>query len=235
LNLRTFILDRLVAAERGELNDGGRQGHALNLSEPEPWPEPVNGASLLDAIAANVRQHVVMFDHAADVVALWVVHTYLLDCFGISPRLAITSPEKGCGKTTALDVVSRLVRRPLSTANASAAAIFRVVELQRPTLPIDEAEAQQSLGGASSKRRSCNHQHHARARSDQNIADEHAAATQLLHDRLHTTIHLLLRRRDHPGECLGLAGDPQYNRCDRPRGGGHNTSPAPKNILLTKT
>ena len=140
LNLRTSILDRLVAAERDELNEGGRQGHALNLSEPEPWPEPVNGASLLDAIVANVRQHVVMFDHAADALALWAVHTYLLDSFGVSPRLAITSPEKGCGKTTALDVVLHLVRRPLSTANASAAAIFRVVELQRPTLLIDEAD-----------------------------------------------------------------------------------------------
>ena len=72
--------------------------------------------------------------------ALWVVHTYLLDCFGISPRLAITSPEKGCGKTTPLDVLSQLVWRPLPTANASAAAIFRVVELQRPTLLIDEAD-----------------------------------------------------------------------------------------------
>ena len=140
LNLRASILDLLVAAKRDKPNDGGRQGHALNLSEPEPWPDPVNGTSLLDAIVANVRQHVVMFDHAADAVALWVVHTYLLDCFGISPRLAITSPERGCGKTTALDVVSHLVRRPLSTANASAAAIFRVVELQRPTLLIDEAD-----------------------------------------------------------------------------------------------
>ena len=39
---------------------------------------------------------------AADALALWAVHTYLLDSFGISPGLAITSPEKGCGKTTAL-------------------------------------------------------------------------------------------------------------------------------------
>ena len=39
-----------------------------------------------------------------------------------------------------MDVLSRLVSRPLPTANASAAAIFRVVELQRPTLLIDEAD-----------------------------------------------------------------------------------------------
>ncbi|HZR62653.1 MAG TPA: DUF3631 domain-containing protein, partial [Xanthobacteraceae bacterium] len=140
LNVRAAILDRLVGAERDKLNDDGKQGHALTLPEPEPWPESVNGAELLTALATSIRRHVVMFDHAADTAALWVVHTQLLDCSGISPRLAITSPEKGCGKTTALDVVSRLVRRPLSTANASAAAIFRVVELQRPTLLIDEAD-----------------------------------------------------------------------------------------------
>jgi hypothetical protein len=39
-----------------------------------------------------------------------------------------------------LDVLSRLVSRPLPTTNASASAIFRVVELHRPTLLIDEAD-----------------------------------------------------------------------------------------------
>jgi hypothetical protein len=140
LNVRAPILDRLVAAERAKFDDDSKQGHAVHLPEPEPWPEPVDGTALLNALAMNIRGHVVMLDHAADTVTLWVIHTYLLDCFGISPRLAITSPEKGCGKTTALDVVSRLVCRPLSTANASAAAIFRVVELQQPTLLIDEAD-----------------------------------------------------------------------------------------------
>jgi putative DNA primase/helicase len=81
-----------------------------------------------------------MPDWAADTVALWAAHTHLVDCFGISPRLAIRSPEKGCGKTTLLDALSRIVVRPLPTANATAAAIFRVVEVHRPTLLIDEAD-----------------------------------------------------------------------------------------------
>ena len=117
------------------------------MPEPEPWPEPVNGAELLGRSAASIRRHVVMSDHAADTAALWGLHTYLLDCFGISPRLAITSPEKGCGKTTLLDVLSRLVTRPLPTANATAAAIFRIVEMQQPTLLIDEADTFLSENG----------------------------------------------------------------------------------------
>ena len=140
LNLRASILDRLVEAERDEFENDAKQGRLLSLPEPEPWPEPVDGAELLRELSAAIRRHVVMFDHAADTAALWAVHTYLLDCFGISPRLAITSPEKGCGKTTALDVLSCLIFRPLPTANASASAIFRVVESHRPTLLIDEAD-----------------------------------------------------------------------------------------------
>jgi len=140
LDIRASTLDRLVLAERAKSSDGGKQGRALSLPDPEPWPHSVNGADLLRELAANIRQHVVMREEAADTAGLWVVHTYLVDCFGTSPRLAITSPERGCGKTTALDVLSRLVSRPLPTTNASASAIFRVVELHRPTLLIDEAD-----------------------------------------------------------------------------------------------
>ena len=45
-----------------------------------------------------------------------------------------------CGKTTLLDVLSFLVHRPISTGNATAAAIYRVVHKLRPTLLIDEAD-----------------------------------------------------------------------------------------------
>jgi putative DNA primase/helicase len=69
------------------------------------------------------------------------VKRVLLDCFGISPRLSITSPEKGCCKTTLLDVLSHLVLRRLPAANVTASAIFRIVEVQQPTLLIDEADS----------------------------------------------------------------------------------------------
>ena len=59
----------------------------------------------------------------------------------ISPRLAFSSPTKGCGKTTALDVMGQLVLRPLAAANVSPSAIFRVVEACHPTLLIDEADS----------------------------------------------------------------------------------------------
>jgi putative DNA primase/helicase len=77
---------------------------------------------------------------AAESVALWVLHAHTLDAFAISPPLAITSPEKNCGKTTLLDVIGRLVPRPLATSNTTMAAVFRSIELTCPTLLIDEAD-----------------------------------------------------------------------------------------------
>ena len=73
-------------------------------------------------------------------VALWIVHAYAFEASLISPRLAIGSPEKRCGKTTLLRVIRHFVPRPLWAANITPAAVFRTIELTRPTLLIDEAD-----------------------------------------------------------------------------------------------
>jgi hypothetical protein len=139
LGIRSAILDRLVQAERPN-DDSGKQGRPVSFAEPEPWPDPVGGAGLLDAVAEAVSRYVVLPEHSRDTAALWVLHTYLLDCFLVSPRLCACSPIKRCGKTTLLDVLAHLVLRPLPAANVTSSAIFRVVEAHRPTLLIDEAD-----------------------------------------------------------------------------------------------
>jgi putative DNA primase/helicase len=144
LGVRAPILDKLVAGARVKLGlidqDDDKQGRAVSFPEPELWPEAVNGAELLDAMAAAIRRHVVLGDTARDAAALWVVHTYLVDRFSISPRLGVLSPTKRCGKTTLLDVLGSLVLRSLPTANVSPAAVFRVIEMYHPTLLVDEAD-----------------------------------------------------------------------------------------------
>jgi putative DNA primase/helicase len=140
LNVRASILDRLIAAERDKGENGNKQGRAINFAEPEPWPEPVDGAKLLDDLAAGIRRYIVMPDNEAAACALWIMHTYLLDCFVITPRLAITSPVSQCGKTTLIDVLTPLVLRPLRNESATASVVFRTIEKVRPTLLIDEAD-----------------------------------------------------------------------------------------------
>lgn len=133
-------LDRAVNAERSKNREAGGQGRVISFDEPDPWPSHVNGVMLLEQLTTVLRHYVVMPDYAVDAVALWIVHTYVIEWFEITPRLAITSPEKRCGKTTLRDVISRLVYRPLPTENATASAIFRIIDSNRPTLLIDEAD-----------------------------------------------------------------------------------------------
>ena len=116
------------------------QGRELKLPEPQPWPTPVDGAKLLDELSATIRRYMVMAVEAMHTVALWVLFTHLLDAFETSPRLAITAPQKRCGKTTLLSLLYQLTCRPLAAANLTPAVAFRVIEAAQPTLLIDETD-----------------------------------------------------------------------------------------------
>ena len=56
------------------------------------------------------------------------------------PRLTLRSATPRCGKTTLRDVVAALVSKPLSADGIMAAALFRTIELARPTLLLDEGD-----------------------------------------------------------------------------------------------
>jgi hypothetical protein len=112
----------------------------LLLSEIEPWPDHVGGAALLNEIASEVRAYVAVGQYCAKAIALWVLHAHAHDAAQISPRLAVLSPEKRCGKTTLLGVIQEMVPRALPAANITGPSLFRVIEAAHPTLLIDEAD-----------------------------------------------------------------------------------------------
>lgn len=143
LGIRGETLDKLVRATRGESDKAGNGGGAaLEFPEVEPWPERVDGAVLLNELTASVRCFLSLPEHAAPAIALWTVATYIIINHGhIAPTLAVTSPEKRCGKSTLLGWLFQLVDKPLLAANITAAAIFRTVDAYHPTLLIDEADS----------------------------------------------------------------------------------------------
>lgn len=106
----------------------------------EPWPEAVEGGALLDEITSLLRRYVVLPADAAEALALWTVHTYAFHLRDVTAYVGIESPEKRCGKTTLLDLLSLLVNRAVVASNISPSAIYRVIEEVRPTLIIDEAD-----------------------------------------------------------------------------------------------
>jgi hypothetical protein len=145
LGCRETILDSLVHAKRLLMRPPSEsdnvQGTAVKLADVEPWPEAVDGAHVLDAIAETFSRYVVMPDSAADASTLWCAHTHVSKAFQCSPRLNYCSPEKQCGKTTARDVVALYVPRPILTENLTTAVLFRLVDAQKPVVLADEADA----------------------------------------------------------------------------------------------
>jgi hypothetical protein len=117
------------------------QGNAVSLPEVELWPEAVNGADALSKIAETFARYVALPEGAADTLALWTAHAHCFKAFLCSPRLNISSPVKGCGKTTLRDVLAVLVPRPLATENLTVAVLFRLVDAHAPTILADEYDA----------------------------------------------------------------------------------------------
>jgi primase-polymerase (primpol)-like protein len=141
LGIRADTLDKLVKEARGDADDSSG-GKAMCFREVMPWPEPVAGDELLNELTASVRLFMSLPDHAAPAIALWVVYTYCVVSYGhIAPTLAITSPEKRCGKSTLLGWLYRVVEKPMLAANITPAAIFRVIDAWSPTLLMDEADS----------------------------------------------------------------------------------------------
>jgi Protein of unknown function (DUF3631) len=103
-----------------------------------PWPMPVDGATLLTEIAAALRRYVVMTEHEARAIALWIIHCHALEASSVSPRLIVRSATMRSGKTTLRDVVAALVPKPLCSDNVSVATIFRATNQDQPTLLLDE-------------------------------------------------------------------------------------------------
>jgi hypothetical protein len=105
-----------------------------------PHPEPVNIADLLNDIEAVIKKHVILSDHAAAALAVWVLHTWTFELRDIVAYVAIESPEKRCGKTTLLSVLAAMANKPLIASNVTVGALFRAIDTCRPTLFIDEAD-----------------------------------------------------------------------------------------------
>jgi hypothetical protein len=97
---------------------------------------------LLDALCRFLKRYIV-FQHSEQpiAIALWVVHSWVLDAFEYTPYLHIASPEKQCGKTRLLDCLDLLTPKPWRAILPSEAVLFRTIEHDRPTLLLDELDA----------------------------------------------------------------------------------------------
>jgi putative DNA primase/helicase len=139
LRIRVGTLDDKVEAirkKRRALDDDA----ALPHWKVDPWPEPVDGAELLNSIKQVFRRYIVLPKYADVALSLWVLHAWTMDAGDISPFMVLVSPTKRCGKTSVLILLYFLTPKSELAANITASSLFRYIEAIRPTLLIDEAE-----------------------------------------------------------------------------------------------
>ena len=102
-----------------------------------------DGAALLDRVDGFLARYVAYpSEHARVAHALWIAHTFRMDAWESTPRIAFLSPEPGSGKTRALEVTELLVPRPVLAVNTTPAYLFRKVAdpAGLPTILYDEVD-----------------------------------------------------------------------------------------------
>jgi hypothetical protein len=112
LKMRVSALDRIVTKKRRELgldtdDEDNGQGRAVKLVDALPWHEPVYGDELASTLAHAIKTYIALPDVTADAIALWTLHTWIVNAFAISPRLAITSPRRLCCGSSVVSCADR--------------------------------------------------------------------------------------------------------------------------------
>jgi hypothetical protein len=112
-----------------------------NAPPTQPQAIDIELADLLESICDFLQRHVVFSSPAQPtVIAIWIAHTWVLDSFDYTPYLHLFSPEKRCGKTKLLDCLELLVAKPWRAVSPTEAVLYRKIELDQPTLLLDEVD-----------------------------------------------------------------------------------------------
>jgi Protein of unknown function (DUF3631) len=136
-------LPAIIAATAAADTDTSPAGAAGSAASVAPT------VNVLDLVLALIDEHIAITAEERMAAALWVLHTWVFDRFTITPRLALLSPVKGCGKTTVILLLEQLVAEPYRSDNITAAAIYYLLD-RRPhtTLLVDEGDNLDLLNNA---------------------------------------------------------------------------------------
>jgi hypothetical protein len=110
---------------------------AIEIPEADRLPL----AALLEGVKSYTQKYIALPAHGADVLSLWVAHTFALDAFEATPYLHVTAATMQAGKTRVLEVLEPLVPRPWFTGRTTPAALARKIDAETPTLLLDESDA----------------------------------------------------------------------------------------------
>jgi hypothetical protein len=130
-----------------DLNDWTRAGATADdllsaILNAETVKEPLSPEKLFKDIKRFLLRYVVFSQpEHADVIALWIMHTWVVDQADYTPYIYLHSPVMRCGKTQVHRIAEPLVKNPLRTCNISESALFREITDSHPTLLWDEVDS----------------------------------------------------------------------------------------------
>lgn len=136
MGIRPTTLDKMVKDNQKT----SQQNIFTPYEEVEPWHDAISPAELLDEIAIIIKRFIVCQKETVIAATLWGAMTWFIDVIQVAPLAVITAPEKRCGKSQLLFLLTQIVNRPLAASNISSAALFRSINAWRPTLLIDEVD-----------------------------------------------------------------------------------------------
>ncbi len=142
--------------------------------KPIPFAEPAgqpprsrSRVSQVSRVAGGGRQPTAgtlvndLFDYFAGYVVMpplslvtvcgWLVASHLCDLWDRFPHLAVTSPQRRCGKTRFLELLLQVCPKAKLAVSISPAALYRKITLDVPTLLLDEAQSLARKGSESTE------------------------------------------------------------------------------------
>jgi hypothetical protein len=138
-------LPEILASARGTARAASR-----NTDDDSAGP-PGDATADADAVATNIfnlivqllEQYIAVSSEERIAIALWVLHTWVFHQFSHTPRLALLSPVRGCGKTLLLILIELLAAESFRSDNVTAPVIYHhLYSRPRSTLLLDEGDNQ---------------------------------------------------------------------------------------------
>jgi Protein of unknown function (DUF3631) len=131
-------VDQLIALSvthpEKTLNDGDDE------DEPPPTQQDGKVPDAFKLVDWALRRFLFLEDHQYTALTLWVLHTFVFREFQHTPRLALLSPVRACGKSVALGLCAKLCLLGRRLGSASTAVLPRLIHNERITLLLDEAD-----------------------------------------------------------------------------------------------
>ena len=139
--VRLAKLDKALNEKSEDVIPSRSQGKLLIWQDDELWHDQVYTAELLNTIAVLIRRYMHMSNEQVNTLACWLLYSWVHDQWNTSTFLGITSATRRCGKTRLLSIIGALAFRPLSlSTQTTSPALFRTIEMCRPTLILDEID-----------------------------------------------------------------------------------------------